>query len=66
MIRQRAFAAVKDGWIWSSSTRSAARDAREFVGECYRDDPSENWQVGWRRALKDGYRIRPVSITVSR
>jgi|GEM_PF-6147316 len=67
MIRQRAFAAVsRQGWVWTSSCRLMASEARQYVGEQHMMHDDRSWREGWERAKRDGYRIKVVLVTVAR
>lgn len=64
MSRLRAmYAAVKSGKI--EALNRTATLVREEMGSYYTVDPfSKDHKAGWKLARKDGWRVRPVMVTV--
>ncbi len=60
MKGQRAYAAIgPDGWIDVTSIRSQAGEARRAAGHGWASK-TETHQLGWERAKRDGWRVRPI------
>lgn len=57
----RAFAPVRDGVIAQSCIQPMAYLARREMGMIYQP---YNMNAGWQDAHKDGWRIRPVLVTL--
>lgn len=67
---QIAYAAVRRtsrgiDWIMPGSVHGNAKDVRRYVGRAYTSVSSgDAWRTGWKRALKDGYRVRRIVMQV--
>lgn len=57
----RAFAPVRDGGFAQSCIQHMAYLARREIGLIYQP---YNMHAGWKDARKDGWRIRPVLVTI--
>lgn len=56
-----AYAPMRTGYLAVSYTRRLAREVRQDFGRIYGQETPEE---GWKMALKNGYRIVRVTVTV--